>query len=173
MKLKCSRLKSGGQGLTLIEIAVVLALITLFIGFAYPNLYSLVPRFRLNSEVSALHNTLYYARLRAIGLNVDYRITFTLSMSPGVDLYKGEYYDYDTASWKPDEEKETRYISKDVDISFINLPLQQVGNYYVNFRPDGSVGDTDIFIFLTDKIGEKKKIQITSSTGFIKVWNNW
>lgn len=158
-------------GLTLIEMAVVLSIIVVAASLAVPSIIGIMPRFLLNSQVSALHNDFQRARFKSISLNTQYRISLTLGISPDPDTYKGEFYDLDTAKWVADTEMTSRQIREGVDIAYIGNSGNNIGTFLIRFNPDGTADAEEIYLENSKDL--ERRIEVTDTTGIIKIYNSW
>lgn len=158
-------------GMTLIEVAVVVSIIVVATTLAVPSIVGIMPRFLLNSQVSALHNDFQRARFKSISLNTQYRISLAIDDSPNPDTYKGEYYDLATAKWVADTEMKSRQIREGVDIAYIGSAGKTKDIFLIRFNPDGTADDEEIF--LTNSKGLQRRIEIIDTTGIIRVHNSW
>jgi len=105
------RKKIWNKGMTLIEIAVVVSIVGIISVIAMPSIIAFMPRFKLNSQVSALQNDIMRARMKGISLNSLYRIRFYLNDFPTLDKYYG--YFYSGGTWNLDDEmyeKDPKYV---------------------------------------------------------------
>jgi len=166
--------KSWSGGLTLIEITVVLCIITAASALAIPSIVGVMPRFQLNSQVSALHNDLQRIRLRSINLNTDLRIRFTLAAYPDADTYRAQFYDTDAGSWEWDEEVPFQEVTNEVDI--VTMTTSSTGTVTVGavnlyFYPDGTADASSIYF--TNSGNMRKLMTVAQNTGIIRVSDGW
>ena len=66
----------NNSGFTIMELAVVIAIIGILAGMALPNLIGVMPRYRLKSAVLDLSSNMQRARLMAIKQNATCTVTF-------------------------------------------------------------------------------------------------
>ncbi|MGA1796335.1 MAG: Tfp pilus assembly protein FimT/FimU [bacterium] len=158
-------------GMTLIEVAVVVSIITVATTLAVPSIVGVMPRFLLNAQVSALHNDFQRARFKSISLNTQYRVSLTLEEYPDPDFYKGEFYDLDTANWVTDTEMTSRQIREGVDIAYIGNLANDNGTFLISFNPDGTADDEEIYLKNSKDL--QRRIEIIDTTGIIRVHNSW
>ncbi|MGA1870347.1 MAG: Tfp pilus assembly protein FimT/FimU [bacterium] len=171
------------QGITQIEIIIIVCVIAILSTLAIPSINGWLPRFDFNSQIAMLHNDFQLARFKAIGENSQYKIKFTLSTT-AQDSYTMLYYDEDSGTWKIDNDIRYRKIKKSVDIAYIDSSVNNSGTstdepFAKEFYPDGSYGggtilsEGEIYLQSTKEEGLKKKIIITPATGFIRVEEGW
>jgi len=158
-------------GMTLIEVAVVLSIIVVATSLAVPSIVGIMPKFLLNAQVSALHNDFQRARFKSISLNTQYRMSFTLGISPDPDTYKGEFYDLDSAKWVADPEMASRQIREGVDLAYIGSSGDDKGTFLIRFNPDGTADAEEIY--LNNSKDLERRIEVTDTTGIIRVYNTW
>jgi Tfp pilus assembly protein FimT len=160
--------------MTLIEITVVLCIITAASALAIPSIVGVMPRFQLNSQVSALHNDLQRIRLRSINLNEDLRVRFTLAAYPDADTYRAQYYDPDTGFWAWEEEIPLQEVTNEVDIVTMTTSstgTKTVGAVNLYFYPDGTADASEIYV--TNSKNIRKMVTVAKTTGIIKVSDGW
>ena len=163
--------KIWNEGMTLIELAVVVCIIAIVSALAVPSVIGFMPRLRLSSQISALQNDIQRARIKSISLNTVYRIQFLLYSYPDVDKYRGYYFNSTTKTWTSDTEMCDKEINKNVDLAYIDSPAYNYGAYSMFFMADGTCVTNDIYFKNT--VDQKKKIEINKNTGFIKIQDNW
>ena len=123
------------QGLTVIELAVVLSIIAIIAAFSLPSLNAWMPRFHFNGQISSLQNHLQLTRYKAINRNTPHTFIFTLSNTTE-DSYIVQYQD---ASGILRTDGEIRgSIGKDVNIAYVDDGSKNSGVVRKIFYPDGS-----------------------------------
>ena len=165
------RKKIWNEGVTLVEVAVVLSVISIVSALAFPSVIGFMPRLQLSSQVSALQNDIQRAKMKSISLNTIYRIHFFLNSYPTTDKYKGYFYNPDSDTWTSDMEMFEQEINKNVDIAYIDNSTSTSGVYPMYFLSDGTCVSGDLYF--TNTLGQKKRVEILETTGFIKVFNSW
>ncbi|MGA1839564.1 MAG: Tfp pilus assembly protein FimT/FimU [bacterium] len=170
--------KIWNEGMTLIELAVVVCIIGIVAAIAAPSVIGFMPRLKLSSQVSAIQNDIQRARIKSISLNTIYRIRFFLYSYPKTDGYRGYYYDATKKTWISDvemlDENDDLFlkkINKSVDLAYIGSSGYSSGIYSMYFLSDGTCIARDIFFKNT--VDQKKKIEIQENTGFMKIHDNW
>ena len=99
-KMKNAPRLAAQQGLTLVELAIALAIAGIIAVLAVPSIRAVMPRMNLNSDTVTLTNTFALARATAISKSTQVNITFSEpnnsytwgtdfsnTISPNVDLY--------------------------------------------------------------------------------------
>ncbi|MGA1863739.1 MAG: Tfp pilus assembly protein FimT/FimU [bacterium] len=165
------RRKIWNEGMTLIELAVVVCIIGIVAALAAPSVIGFMPKLRLSSQVSAIQNDIQRARIKSISLNTIYRIRFFLYPYPTTDKYRGYFYNSSTKTWTSDEDMYEKQINKSVDLAYIASSAYSSGIYSVYFLSDGTCIARDLFFENT--VGQKKRIEIQENTGFMKIHDNW
>jgi prepilin-type N-terminal cleavage/methylation domain-containing protein len=72
---------SKPAGFTVIEIILVLAVATIMLAIAIPNLFAVLPGFRLSDAARQVAKDLQVARMKAIAQNRKFRLNFVSSTS--------------------------------------------------------------------------------------------
>ena len=66
----------NNEGVTLIELAVVLVIIAIMVGLLAPNIGTWLPNYRLRSATRDIVSTMRTAQMRAVSNNIQYRVNF-------------------------------------------------------------------------------------------------
>lgn len=66
----------GEEGLTLVEVAVTVAIVGILAMIAIPSFISIMPRIRLNNSTQTLANEIAMSRMAAIAKSTDYQVVF-------------------------------------------------------------------------------------------------
>ncbi|MFZ0613402.1 MAG: GspH/FimT family pseudopilin [Desulfobacterales bacterium] len=77
----------NNSGFTLIELAVVIAIVGILAGIAVPNFVGWLPKYRLNSSADDIQSLVQNARLRAVKENAHVAVLF----DPDNDGQLGDY----------------------------------------------------------------------------------
>jgi len=165
--------RSWSEGMTLIEIAVVVSIIGIASVLAIPSVVGLMPRIQLSSQTSALKSHLQRMRLRSINLNRNGKMYFDLSSYPAEDNYRPLFYDPNTDHYAWDEEVPMQDIDNEVDIVTMRTHYsgtKTIGVLIVHFYPDGTADSAEIYF--TNTQGFKKQITV-SNTGIIRTLDSW
>lgn len=154
---------SNPFGLTLLELCIILAVISILTGLSIPGIQPWLLHYRLKSQVRNISTDFQFIKLRAISQNTDYAISFTLNNYPTPDTYQIKYIDSNSC-WQ--KEGPSKQILPKIDIDHISGPQD------IQFSSQGSC-DSDGVIYLTNYRREKYKILLSSSTGNIKIREGW
>lgn len=154
--------RPGGRraqgGFTMVELIIVVVILLILGAVAMPNLYAMIPRFRLNSAAKDLAQVIQHVRLAAIAHGREYRIRFVendASATSGVPQEsKGTYYveagnasfnstDWDILPIGAGEDEGTFMLAKDASThSYTGISL-------VGWTPMGGpgIGNTNCVVF--------------------------
>ena len=125
------------QGLTLVEVAVVIAIIGLIAVLGLPNIIRMMPRIRLSNRTTTLSNELVLARTRAIAKNRLYLVQFSI---PG-NSYSLQLWNDANSSGTIDAGEVSSFASNDLgDIDLYRIDNLDGANHQVAIRSVGSVG---------------------------------
>jgi len=136
----------GTEGLTIIELTVVMGILAVMVMISIPNIGRWLPRYRLKSAVRDVASSMHLARLGAIKENRKWAIQFYVNQqgyvilsSPGADETWGTNddigYKGDVKPW----ELSARYLSDYPNVGFGD-------NGYGNWFDGGEVGDGVTFL---------------------------
>ncbi len=137
------------SGFTLVELMVVMALIGILTGIAFPNILAYLPTFRLHSAARQVMTDLNYARGRAASLNEKFKIVF----SPGTGKYEVMQNDQSVGpdEWLLDKQETSLEENGIVVLSPDSLTCQ----------PTGTMTNTTIKL----QNSEGQYLEITTSLG--------
>jgi type II secretory pathway pseudopilin PulG len=195
------RRKKGTEGLTLIELIVVMCILAVMVLISIPNIGRWLPRYRLRGAVRDVASAMQLARLGAIKDNNEWAIqydanaqTYTVLSDDGAD---GAWGTLDDVGYKGDVSPWTLSTRRLADYRNVNFgdngygswlggPLTgdlsdgiTFGNNCVEFRPDGTAGP-DLFngivgsVYLQNNRGDAACARVRfAATGAIEVvhWN--
>ncbi len=144
------------KGVTLIELVVVFVIIAIGAALLAPNIGAWLPNYRLRSAARDIASTLRTAQMKAVSMNMDYRVRF-----PDAKSYVLER---NTGGFTP--EGATQIIPTGVVLDLSNLPIQG-GFRYVEFNPNStcSIGS----MTLSNTKGTQKTITLNAATGRVKL----
>ena len=165
--------RSWSEGMTLLEIAVVMSIIGIASVLAIPSVVGLMPMIQLSTQSSALKSHLQRMRLKSINLNRNGRMYFNLAFYPAVDNYRPQFYDPNYANYDWDQEIPMKEIGSEVDIVTMRTHYsgtKTTGELIIHFYPDGTADSAEIYF--TNTRGFKKQITV-SNTGIIKALDSW
>jgi len=90
----------NNSGFTLIELAVIIAIVGVLAGIAVPNFVGWLPKYRLNSSIADIQALVQNARLRAVKENAHVAVLF----DPDNDGLDGDYLAFvdNNSDWNMD-----------------------------------------------------------------------
>lgn len=154
--------KTGGlmkqinkEGVTLIELIVVLVIIAIGAVLLAPNIGVWLPNYRLRSATRDIISTLRTANMRAISTNLEYRVQFDANPPARYWMERGNQSSNSTV-WTT--EGSIHELPTGVTINF-------TGD--IEFNPD-STCNTQTLV-LTNSKGKQSRITLVSSTGKVNV----
>jgi type IV fimbrial biogenesis protein FimT len=146
-------MRKGEAGVTLIELAVVMAIVAIIALFMAPALGEWVDNFRIRQTARDIVSTLQLAKMQTISTRTQHTVTFdtaaeTLQILPGGSVTK---------------------VSRGVNIDSTDFP----GNA-IQFNPNGTTSSASIddSIFINNAKGKQYRIRITPS-GSIRMQEGW
>lgn len=126
----------GKGGVTLIELAVVLAIVGIMAVFLAPAIGEWLDNFRIRQTARDIVSQLQFAKMRAISRRLEYRVYF--------DVANNQYRLWvNDGSWVPDPEGEVLSIPRGVDITSAGF---SGGVSRAEFNPDGTASNGTITI---------------------------
>jgi prepilin-type N-terminal cleavage/methylation domain-containing protein len=160
------------KGVTMIELAIVLAIIGIMGLFMSPSLGEWVAGFRVRGAAKDLEDTLQQARLKAISTGNQYRVQLNINNGTGTETFVLQENDPDSG-WTDDSASVT--LPKGVNID--NIDGAVGGSINRTFRANGTVygwagGSATSSIFIENQRGDQYRI-IVSQTGIIKMNEGW
>jgi prepilin-type N-terminal cleavage/methylation domain-containing protein len=160
------------KGVTIIELAVVMAIIAIIGLFMSPALGEWVAGFRLRGTAKDLEDTLQQARLKAISTRNQYRVQLNINSGSSNETFVLQEDDPDTG-WTNDGAAIT--LPKGVNID--NIDGATGGNINRTFRADGTAygwaaGSATTSIFIENQRADRYRIVI-SQTGIIRMSEGW
>ncbi|MCJ7663959.1 MAG: GspH/FimT family pseudopilin [Desulfobacterales bacterium] len=147
-------MKRGENGVTLIELAVVMAIIAIMALFMAPAIGEWLGNFRIRQAARDIVSNLQFAKMRAISRRMEYRVCF--------DLATEEYLlEKNDGIWT--QEGGVFHVPRDVDIASatgLGSPPR------IEFNPDGTCSSGHVTI---DNDKGKKFDIVVHYTGRIKI----
>jgi prepilin-type N-terminal cleavage/methylation domain-containing protein len=162
--------KQRDKGVTIIELAVVMAIIAIIALFMSPALGEWATRFRVRGASKDLADALQLARLKAISDVVEYKVELDLD-NQRFSVWKGNARQGST-SW-PTQEGATITLPRTVAIN--NVDGTTSGTVDRVFRPNGSASgfaNTTSVIFVENESNDRYRV-IISQTGVIRMTEGW
>jgi general secretion pathway protein H len=144
--------KRGVRGITLIELAVVMAIIAIMGVFMAPAIGEWLDNFRIRQAARDIVSNLQFAKMKAISSRMEYRVSFNLAD----DTYMLEKND---GGWQ--QEGSVFHVPRDVDIASVTYDPPRV-----KFDPDGTSSSGHITI--DNKQGKQYKV-VVYYTGRIRI----
>ncbi len=125
-KIRKGNVMRNDSGFTLMELAVVIAIVGVLAGIAVPSFVNWLPKYRLNSAADDIQSLVQNARLRAVKENA--RVVVLLD--PDNDGLDGDYLAFvdENANWNLDT-GETR-----VEQGEVTPDIRITGSGYTNHR---------------------------------------
>jgi prepilin-type N-terminal cleavage/methylation domain-containing protein len=160
------------KGVTIIELAVVMAIIAIIALFMSPALGEWAARFRVRGTSKDLADTLQLARIKAISTGNQYRVRLNINTGGGAETFVLQEND-PVGGWI--DEGATKNLSTGVNIDRIDPGNITAGNIDRTFKADGTAsgwaGTTSI-IYVDNQTNDQYRV-IISQTGVIRVIEGW
>ena len=77
----------NNEGVTLVELVVVLVIIAITAGLLVPNIGAWLPNYRLRSATRDIVSTMRAAQMRAVSNNIQYRVNFNAAEIGAINSY--------------------------------------------------------------------------------------
>lgn len=158
-------------GFTLTELMIVLAIMAILGAIATPALLSQLPDYRLHGTAREISSTLQYAKMSATSTGKEYRLQFILDTTPQrYQLQQGNLFS------KSDHWTNVRFsqdIPQQVRIDHATdyKGSHQTGIGIIAFNPTGTASSGGIY--LENSKGKHCSVKVSSSTGRIRIVNQW
>jgi prepilin-type N-terminal cleavage/methylation domain-containing protein len=160
------------KGVTIIELAVVMAIIAIIALFMSPALGEWAARFRVRGASKDLADTLQLARIKAISTGNQYRVRLNINSGSNTETFDLQEND-PVAGWI--NEGATKTLSRGVNIDRIDPGNITAGNIDRIFQADGTAtgwaGTTSI-IYVENQTNNQYRI-IISQTGMVRLSEGW
>ncbi len=140
------------KGVTLIELVVVFVIIAIGAALLVPNIGAWLPNYRLRSAARDITSTMRTAQMKAVSMNMEYRVRFPDAKSYVLERNTGGFI----------PEGATQTIPTGIVLDLTNLPGSKV-----QFNPNStcSIGS----VTLSNTKGTQKTITLNAATGRVKL----
>ena len=158
-------------GFTLIELLVVMGIISIIGAIGTPTLLTQLPDYRLNGAARTVSSTLQFAKMSAASAGKEYRVEFLLDTSPQrYQIQKGNAF-RGSDNWVT--------IRNAYDIPpqvWIDHATDYQGTHYtgtsvIAFNPTGTSSSGGVY--LANSTGKHRSVKVSSSTGRIRIAQEW
>jgi prepilin-type N-terminal cleavage/methylation domain-containing protein len=158
------------QGVTLIELAVVMAIIAISALFMSPALGEWLAGFRVRGGSKDLTDTLQLARLKSISTGNQYRVQININSGSSAETFVLQEDD-PIAGWT--NEGSIKNLPTGVNID--NIDGIDASTIYRTFNTNGTItglGSTTSTIYIENQRNDRYRIVI-SQTGIIRMSEGW
>jgi prepilin-type N-terminal cleavage/methylation domain-containing protein len=150
------KMKQGEDGVTLIEVAIVMAIVAIMGLFMAPAIGEWLDNYRIRQAARDIVSTLNVAKMRAISRRLEYRVDF--------DVAHNQYRLWvNNGGWVPDPEGGVLRTPRGVDITSAGF---SGGVSRAKFNPDGTSSSGNIKI--DNENGKQYKV-VVYYTGRIRI----
>lgn len=168
-------LAGNKKGYTLVELLVVIAIMGVLAAIAIPSFMgSPFSHMKLKSTSMEIYSTLQLCRSKAIGSTSQYGVRFNLSANPVT--YNIMTRPDSVSAWSSDGSFSTKEVDKAVIVD--NITVDAV-NYtsgttgVIRFEATGLASAAAIQLKNTADAGDKYSVEVSSSTGRVKIQSGW
>jgi prepilin-type N-terminal cleavage/methylation domain-containing protein len=158
-------MKRGENGVTLIELAVVMAIVAIMGLFLAPAIGEWLDNFRIRQAASDIVSNLQFAKMKAISRGREYRVVFDVDTET-YQLQRGNLSQKSTR-WDSEENKQ---VPHNVDI-VENATGFGTSKDNIEFNPNAT--STAGSIFIENTKGKRYRIIVLGSTGRIRMKEGW
>ncbi|MBN1756439.1 prepilin-type N-terminal cleavage/methylation domain-containing protein [bacterium] len=163
--LKMINVKGNQSAFSLIELAIILAIIGILAVIAIPNIMEMSPRIRLNNAAQGIATDLQFARIRSITIGKECRLNFNVS-EERYTIEEGNRSSGST-SWTTIADQEERKFNDSSNIYYHkHIDIQSVSQNPI-FTPKGLSSTTTVIQIQNDR-GNRKNI-LVNIAGRIKI----
>jgi prepilin-type N-terminal cleavage/methylation domain-containing protein len=162
--------RTCNKGVTMIELAVVMAIIGIISLFMSPSLGEWAAGFRLRGASKDLTDTLQLARLKAISTGNQYRVQLNINSGDSAETFVLQAND---GGWA--DEGSSINLPKGVNIARVDPGNITTGTVDRTFNANGSAtgfADTTSTIYIENQRNDNYRIVI-SQTGIVKMSDGW
>ena len=162
--------KNCNKGVTMIELAVVMAIIAIIGLFLTPALGEWQAGFRVRGASKDLTDTLQLARLKSISTGNQYRVQININSGGSAETFVLQEND-PTTGWTNEGAMNTLPTGVNID----NIDGADAGNINRTFNNDGTamgLGSTTSIIYLENQNNDQYRIVI-SQTGIVRMSGGW
>ena len=159
------------RGFTLVELMIVVTIITLVGGIAAPALLSQLPDYRLKGTTRSVFASLQYAKMSAASSGKEHRVQFLLDPVPQrYQLQQGNYFS-GSDNWKNVLAIKELPPQVWIDHATDYRGTHQTGISIIAFNPTGTASSGGIY--LENSRGSLRSLKVSSTTGRIRIANDW
>ncbi|MCJ7663965.1 MAG: GspH/FimT family pseudopilin [Desulfobacterales bacterium] len=159
------------KGVTIIELAVVMAIIGIMALFMAPSIGEWTAGFRLRGATKDLADALQLARLKAISTRNQYRVQLTINNGTDAESFVLQGND-PTLGWT----NEGASITLPTGVNIDNIDATDTGTITRTFNTNGTAtgwgGNATSTICLENRRDDRYRV-IISQTGMIKMRDGW
>jgi type IV fimbrial biogenesis protein FimT len=146
----------NNEGVTLIELVVVLVIIAITASLMVPNIGAWLPIYRLRSATRDIVSTMRTAQMKAVSINSRYRVNFDV-------LGNGYFVQYQTTSGLWVNDGTTQNLPPGITLK--EADFRGAPQAVFNSNSTSSAGS----VTLQNTKGSTKKISLTSATGRVNI----
>jgi prepilin-type N-terminal cleavage/methylation domain-containing protein len=158
------------QGVTLIELVVVMTIIAIMALFMAPSIGEWAAAFRLRGATKDLEDALQLARLKAISTRMQYRVQLNINNGGGADTFVLQQNN-PTTGWTNDGVSIT--LPSGVNIDHVDPGTIQTGTINLTFNTNGmNAAATAYTIYLNNQRNDEYRVSM-SQTGVVRMSTGW
>jgi prepilin-type N-terminal cleavage/methylation domain-containing protein len=146
----------NNEGVTLIELVVVLVIIAIMAGLLVPNIGAWLPNYRLRGATRDIVSVMRTAQMKAVSTNSRYRVNFDVAGNNYILQYQTT-----SGPWVNDGAAQ----NLPTGITFKEADFGSVSQAVFNSNSTSSAGS----VTLQNTKGATKSISLTSSTGRVNI----